>query len=204
MGKLAKIISVLFHPIIMPFIGSAIIVNSGMFLIMLSSHQKNILYTQILLLSLVLPLSIISPLVFFRKITDLSLNERRRRVLPMFITVICFYISYRIIPASTSFYIVKSFLLAATLNVMTLMFVSFFWKISLHMAGIGGLIALTIFLDFTFHINLFYLILSQLLLSGIIAAARLYSNAHKPSEIVVGFLVGFAVTYGVLLQVISW
>jgi membrane-associated phospholipid phosphatase len=75
--------------------------------------------------------------------------------------------------------------------------VTFFWKISAHMTGISGFLAIisvTImkFSDF----GLLYYFLGIILLTGVLASSRLYLNAHTPLEVLGGFLLGFAVCFG--------
>jgi len=69
--------------------------------------------------------------------------------------------------------------------------ISLFWKISAHALAIGA--ALMIFcLTYTIlpDDRMFYVIISTLFISGIILSSRLYLNAHEPSQVYTGFLLG--------------
>lgn len=70
--------------------------------------------------------------------------------------------------------------------------VTFFWKMSAHMTGIGGLLAVLGVLGIYFpSLDLAYLLVATLLLGGLVASSRLYLEAHRPTEVYVGLFVGF-------------
>ncbi len=76
--------------------------------------------------------------------------------------------------------------------------ISLFWKISAHMVGISGVLGAI----FTFIIKnelsqLFIPFILLLILTGIIAAARLKLNAHNPYQIIGGFLLGFFISISI-------
>jgi len=75
--------------------------------------------------------------------------------------------------------------------------VSLFWKISAHALALGA--ALMIFcLTYTVlpDENLFYVIIGTILISGIVLSSRLYLNAHKPSQVYTGFMLGMLIAAG--------
>jgi len=83
-----------------------------------------------------------------------------------------------------------------TLSVILLTGITFFWKMSAHMTGIGGLLAVLGVLGIYFpSLNLAYLLVATLLVGGLVASARLYLDAHRPAEVYVGLLVGFAICW---------
>jgi membrane-associated phospholipid phosphatase len=67
------------------------------------------------------------------------------------------------------------------------------WKISAHMIGIGGITGLIAYLIYYLHVNLEIYLIVIVLVSGLTGTARLILNAHHPSEIYSGFLMGFAI-----------
>ncbi len=67
------------------------------------------------------------------------------------------------------------------------------------MVGLGGLIALIIFISFYLKVNLsFYLILT-VLFTGLTGTARLLLKAHTPVEVYSGFILGFAVVLATMM-----
>ena len=58
------------------------------------------------------------------------------------------------------------------------------------MVGIGGMVGLFIALSFRFYVDVVWLLAIFLVLSGVVAWARLALNAHRPSQVYAGFLIG--------------
>lgn len=79
-----------------------------------------------------------------------------------------------------------------TLAVMLLTTVTFFWKMSAHLTGIGGVLAVAGIMGLYFpSVMVAYLLVGTLLLGGLVASSRLYLDAHSPAEIYAGLVVGF-------------
>ena len=68
--------------------------------------------------------------------------------------------------------------------------INFFWKISAHATGIGGLLGAVIFLSFLFYKIPLVLIILLTLCSGWVMWARLELEAHTPSQLLAGFALG--------------
>ena len=101
-----------------------------------------------------------------------------------------------------------AFTLGATIGLFVVFFFNIFFKISAHMTGMGGWIAAIILMS-SFQgyqyilinvtseggatiITLFNVLAISFVVAGMVGAARLYLQAHKPDELVYGFLGGFA------------
>jgi hypothetical protein len=83
-----------------------------------------------------------------------------------------------------------------TFSVALLTGITFFWKMSAHMTGIGGVLGVLGILAVYFpSLDLAYLLVATLLLGGLVASARLYLDAHRPAEVYVGLLVGFVICW---------
>ena len=79
-----------------------------------------------------------------------------------------------------------------TCSVALLTGVTFFWKMSAHLTGIGGVLAVVGILGLYFpSVTLAYLMVGTLVLGGLVASSRLYLDAHRPAEVYIGLLVGF-------------
>jgi len=68
--------------------------------------------------------------------------------------------------------------------------INYFWKISLHMLGMGGLTG--VFLGFALRIgiDIFPFLAFLIFLSGLVGYARLKVNSHNPPQVYVGYIVG--------------
>lgn len=81
-------------------------------------------------------------------------------------------------------------MLGATLLVVSVLLINLFWKISAHMVAIGGLCGMMIATSYRLQINLHPVLISLFIIAGLIAFSRLKLNAHDPSQVYFGFLLG--------------
>ena len=84
------------------------------------------------------------------------------------------------------------YLLAGIGTVISISVINIFWKISVHMASIGAMLGLLIIANFANYLDSRLMIAGIILIAGIVASARLFANAHNISQIVSGFVLGFA------------
>lgn len=89
--------------------------------------------------------------------------------------------------------LIKAFMFGAALLVFSVFIINFFWKISVHMAGIGGLCGMMIAVSFRLQINLHFVLIALFLIAGFAAFSRLKLSAHNPAQVYVGFLMGISV-----------
>ena len=92
----------------------------------------------------------------------------------------------------------KSEFVGAIIILFIASIVSKFWKISLHMLGIGGVVGVLFSLNILFG-GLFKFAILSILVAGILAMARLAEKAHSESQIYIGFLIGFLIEFGSVL-----
>lgn len=85
----------------------------------------------------------------------------------------------------------QRFIFAACLSILFILTISYFWKISAHLVGWGGLVGLVFSLSMRFNTDLMLFMILVVLLTGCVGFARLRLNAHSPLQIYAGFMVGF-------------
>jgi hypothetical protein len=127
------------------------------------------------------------------------MKERKDRYIPIiisfFLFVFCFYLIRRIdIPGM--FY---SFMLGGIFTLLITFFITIWFKISIHMVGLGGLMALVIFISFYLKVNLSFYLILVILFAGITGTARLHLKAHTPVEVYSGYVMGFAVVLSTMI-----
>jgi hypothetical protein len=197
--KLSKIISHILHPLLIPTVGFLVLFNSGTYLSYLPFNMKAWITSLVFVCTFFIPLMFILFLRYQEIINHIQMNERKDRYVPIIITfflfVFCFYLIRRIdIPSM--FY---SFMLGGIITLLITFFITIRFKISMHMVGLGGLLALIIFISFYLKVNLtFYLILA-VFCAGMTGTARLYLKAHTPVEVYSGFIMGFAVVLSTMM-----
>jgi hypothetical protein len=83
-----------------------------------------------------------------------------------------------------------------TVTILGLTVVTLFWKMSAHMTGAGGLLAVVLVLGIKFQtFEVLYPLLLSIFLAGVIGSSRLYLHAHRPIEVYIGFIYGFLMCF---------
>jgi hypothetical protein len=197
--KSAKIISHIFHPLLVPTIGFLVLFNSGTYLSYLPFNIKAWITSIVFVCTFFIPLMFILFLRYQEIINNIHMKERKDRYIPIiisfFLFVFCFYLIRRIeIPGM--FY---SFMLGGLITLLVTFFITIRFRISMHMVGLGGLAALIIFIAFYLKVNLSFYLILVILFAGITGTARLHLKAHTPVEVYTGFIMGFAVVLATMM-----
>ncbi len=191
--KLTQLISIILHPIFMPLLAlhlTLIVVPSLAFTL---SQNLVLIYCIVIFCTIILPLISVFWLIQKGRVSSLEMSNHKERSLPLVKTVIWMSVGYYLLE-NALFYtpILKAELLGAIIIILVAAIISKFWKISLHLLGIGGLVGVFIALQ-VIHGALLYLLILFILLSGILAVARIKQKAHNYTQVYAGFIVGLSV-----------
>jgi len=191
--KLTQLISILLHPMFMPLLALHLTLLVLPSLAFTLSHNLVLIYGILVFSTMVLPLASIFWLMRKGKVSSLEMSNHKERSLPLFKTVIWMSFGYYLLQ-NLLFYtpILKAELLGAIIIILIAAIVSKYWKISLHLLGIGGVVGVFIALQIM-HGDFLYLLLLFILLSGLLGVARIKQKAHNYAQVYAGFLVGLSV-----------
>ena len=142
----------------------------------------------------VLPVLVIGLLHHRGLISDKRLDKRHERFIPYIFAALCYagataYLSHIHSPMWFTM-----FMAGGTLACVVSLVVNLWWKISAHMAGIGGLVALL----YQIHVqglsafNLFGLLCFTILLAGVLGTSRIALRKHDLLQVLAGFANGYA------------
>lgn len=165
----------------------------------LSLPAKGILVGVVAIDTLLLPLGVIGILQGTGVIKDRSLQERKQRIIPITVVALCYGLCILFLSKIIFAYLISRFVIAALCCVVTAGIITLFWKISLHMTSIGGILGMLFAMCITGLGNLQYTLILFLILAGILAGVRLQMGSHTPLQIAAGFLLGFLLTTGFVL-----
>lgn len=129
---------------------------------------------------------------------DMSMSEKQDRIWPLLSSSIFYYLGFVLLSKVSAVPDFKLFMVATVLVIILLLLISFRWKISLHMASIGGLTGTLLALSFRSGINPIYSVLMVVLISGVVGTARLLLNKHDIWQLLAGYGLGFSVLYLVI------
>jgi hypothetical protein len=192
----AKIISYIFHPLLMPTYLFVIII---LFLpdALQPMSMKVMMYVLLLIFitTFLIPLFSMLGLRSALNLSSLHLARRRERILPFsFITLFYGLTTYLFHTKIEVNGFLMSILLGATAVVGIITLITLFFKISVHAAGVGCMLGSMLGMIYRFPTHyLLWQFCAVILLAGLILSARLSLDAHTNSEVYTGFLLGFGV-----------
>ncbi len=141
----------------------------------------------------ILPLIFLSVLHHFKLIKDLHVNVREQRLIPYLFTSLCYLVAayYLFYRHSPQWFIM--FMVGSAVTVLVMALVNLKWKISAHMAGIGGVVALI----YQIHVqglnafDLLWLMCFSVVVAGLLGSARMVLRRHDVWQVLAGAVVGF-------------
>ena len=185
-----KILSVLFHPMVIPTIGV---------LVFLFLTPENIqIERQLILIGIVFTATYIIPLIVLILLKALGLIQSyklfsiKERKIPMYLMLVIFYILAELLSHINSFKELGTLFYGIELAIV-IIFILFLWRIktSLHVLSLSS--ASMFFLIYG-HLNSLSLTIPVvcifMLLTGLMGTARLHLKAHTPREVYLGFFLG--------------
>ncbi len=190
----ARIISFVFHPLLVPTFGYLILLNSGFYFSMISPEAKRMVMLLIFFSTAFLPL--ITILIFALKPGfDFRLQKPTDRIVIQLSASIFYYMGYYFLGKMNATPVFRLFLIAFALLVILLSVISLFRKISIYMGAFGGMLGGVMALSFRMGINPVWWIAGIIFCSGLVGTARLILEKHTIRELIAGFSLGFLVIY---------
>ena len=194
---LSQAISIVLHPLFMPVYGMSIYLLSTRHRI---PNIPNIyIWTSIvgtLFLTAIIPITLIFLLVKYGQVSSIEIRDANQRTKPYIYTLICFGFWCYFVRVTMHFPLVWLLItIGATLALTSVTLINYWWKISAHLIGIGGLLGGICGIALTTAILPTTLVSTILFLSLLLMYARLYLNAHTPLQVISGFLLGVLCTF---------
>ncbi|MFA8449128.1 MAG: hypothetical protein ACEPOW_00370 [Bacteroidales bacterium] len=194
----AKIISGVFHPLLLPTYTLILMMRLDIYLIYsLPIRVLAVIGISIFIITVILPLIGIFILKKIKLVHSYQMPTREERYAPMLLVAICFYLAQYLLSSVLPNNIFNIFLLGATLAAVLSLLITLKWKISIHMIGSGCVFGTFLGLNIALGTYLPELIYAPLLLAGFIGSARLKLKAHTPLQVYVGFLLGSILMFSI-------
>lgn len=202
MKTISKILSTLFSPLLVPTYGVII----AFWCSILAGAPVGIRVRLTLVcfaITCLVPLMAILALWRLRVINDPGLNERRERTLPYLVTALSYgACSWALSNANAPDW-VWLFPLGGMIAVVVSVIVNFKWKISAHLAGMGGLVAL-VFRMASEHVvaagvDFLPVVAGCVFAAGAVGTARVFLGRHTLLQVIAGTANGFLCVYLTML-----
>jgi len=192
MNDLAKFISAVLHPFLMPFFTMLLLRHFDIFL---SNRPEVFIYLTIIIVITAIATGF--SILLMRKrglISDLDIRNRSERFTP-FLIVLGYYVMAYVLTLELTGIVIpvlyRSLMLGLVISILIGLIITSRFKLSMHLLAIGGVLASVIsvgVLNGTTDIDWIAFII---IAAGLLAWSRLELKAHTLIEVYVGFAVGF-------------
>ena len=197
MLRVARITSIVFTPFSIPFLAFLVLFLFSYLRIM------PILYKGIVL-GIVYCFTILTPTItifLFRKINGFArqeLSERKKRYVPILLTIISYVFCLLMMrKLNIPWYMTGIIFVSLVISIICIL-VNLKWKLSEHMAGMGGIIGGLVSFSALFSYNPVVWLCLFILIAGILGSARIVLGHHTLGEVLSGFLVGLVCSFLIL------
>lgn len=195
MKKFHEIISLVFQPLLMPTYGMILLMNMDVFT-GLPMRWRMIAIIGTFLFTAIFPAIPIYLLMRKGEVHDLFISKKEERTMPYLFSFMA-YVFWALFMWRTMQF--PTFIVAmgmgSALSIFIIIFINIKWKISAHLAGIGGLAGAIFGVCYRTAINPVWLFSTILAISALVALSRIELKAHTPSQVLAGFAVGFAAVF---------
>ena len=197
MLRVARITSIVFTPFSIPFLAFLVLFLFSYLRIM------PILYKGIVL-GIVYCFTILTPTItifLFRKINGFArqeLSERKKRYVPILLTIISYVFCLLMMrKLNIPWYMTGIIFVSLVISIICIL-VNLKWKLSEHMAGMGGIIGGLVSFSALFSYNPVVWLCLFILIAGTLGSARIVLGHHTLGEVLSGFVVGLVCSFLIL------
>lgn len=197
----ARIVSILFHPLFIPTAGMILLFRLNTYInFSVPDPAKRFILVILFVNTALAPALSVFLLQRTRLIQEVVPGGRYDRLLPLLISSMFYILTYYLMRQLSLPSLVNYYIMGATMLVLVCLVISFRWRISLHMASLGGLTGFFIATSLLLQTDIAWLIMITFLVSGFVGSARMILHHHHPMQIYGGFLTGL----GVMLLLYSY
>jgi hypothetical protein len=191
MASIARIVSWIFQPLLMPLAGTLIFLNLPFYAFrLLPTPVYSYVLVSTVLFTIVLPVLAILLLYRFRMISAVEMPTAEDRRFPLLLTIIFYMGNYYFLAKASLPILYSMFLLSGIVSLIVALVVNRFWKLSLHMTGLGGLAGSLLLCAIFWPVDIRLLLAAVFVVTGITASSRLVLGAHSGSQLALGYFVG--------------
>ncbi|MBB4078888.1 hypothetical protein GGR28_001505 [Lewinella aquimaris] len=201
----ALLVSVVFHPLLVPTYIFLILIGVNPYLFGTSDLGEPRAMSNLILIFLdtfVIPMVAVVIMAKLKMIDSIMMHDKSERIGPLLLVmVLYFWIFWNFSKSNQTPTIFTSFLLGVVIALVASFVINLLEKISLHATGMGGLVAVAmITLGFfgsngisigNWNIGLPVLLIFTVLVAGLVGSARLALGSHDRLQLYAGYTLGF-------------
>lgn len=196
--RLAKTVSKIFHPLIMPTYGMIFLaVLSSVTVLALPLRVNLELIFLFFVLTFLLPVLAIYYLVLNKRIDDLEVSNRKQRNTSYIIAMLSALVALYFFGGMYRYFFTLQLMSAYLFSIITATIVNNFTKVSVHAMGCGAMNCFLFMVNLHTGTRYFWLFVASLLVSGLVCSARLILKQHNEFQVGLGFILGICTTFAV-------
>ncbi|NDP20121.1 MAG: phosphatase PAP2 family protein [Paludibacter sp.] len=195
MKTLYKIITIIFQPLLVPTYGMILLMNMQIFS-PLPSFWRLVAVGGTFVFTGLLPALPVLLLMRRGEVHDVFISNREERTMPYLFSFMA-YVFWALFMWRTMQFplFIVSMGIGSAISIFIIIFINLKWKISAHVAGMGGLSGAVFGVSYRLAINPVWLFIIVLTISAIVALSRIELKAHTPAQTLAGFAIGFAAVF---------
>jgi membrane-associated phospholipid phosphatase len=188
--QFSKFLSLIFHPLGMPMVIYLLVRWIDPYYI--APVEADYFVFLLLGINIIAPAVSIVIMIKFKMVSSIDLHDRKERWAPYLLVILYYLLSYGLLRyyGPTLPTEVFSFILSVIVSLLLSLTINFFWKISVHMLGQGGVFGSLISLSILHRADVSIIIIACLLMSALTGFSRLRLNAHTHQQVYAGFVLG--------------
>lgn len=187
--NLAKAVSFIFFPLLMPVYGTFMLFNMKLFTYYPVQYVDTARKT-IYIFGIILPCLSFIILKLFKAISDVRVPRKEERLMPYLCIACCYlYCAYLLFRNAMPIWVIN-LVLCVSFVIFLESIISQFWRISGHATSMGLMTGAIIVAGYSTYTNVCTTLSVFVFIAGIVGTARLYLNRHTDAQLLVGFLFG--------------
>ncbi len=194
----ANFFTYLFHPLLLPTYSFAFVIYTNPFLFGNYGPYSWVLVLKVFMNTFLFP--VFSLLIMYQLgfIKSFVMDDAKERIIPYISTMVFYIWTFSVFRNSGDPLLLSVIMLGSCLSASAAFVINLFRKISLHATGMGALLGLAFGNAFFSTHNLIPLLMLVAIIAGVVGTSRLILNAHKETDVYLGYFVGF------ILQVVAF
>jgi uncharacterized BrkB/YihY/UPF0761 family membrane protein len=196
--RLAKFLSILFHPLWMPLL--IYILVRWLDPYYMGHTQADNFVMLLLVINIIAPALSMLIMIRYGMLSSIDLRERKERFGPYMLVIFYYALSYSMLrwkgPSLPPE--VFSFFVAVVLSLILSLIINSFWKISVHMLAQGGVFGTLMGLHALHRADVMVFVIGAVVMAGLTGYSRVRLEAHTHGQVYAGFCLGVATNWIVL------
>lgn len=192
MRIIARILSTVLHPLLMPTYGMLLLSHYSWFFIYPGGDRFALILAGLTaLFTFAMPVIGIGVLKACGLISSVTLNVREERGLPYVMAIACYCVLGVLLHRMNVPSPIIALIAGSVASLIICIVITRWWKISAHMTGMGGFLGCMVYLAYAYPMLSLPVLSGMILLAGMLASSRIILGRHTFAQTIAGFANGF-------------